>query len=147
MKKLLGILVLGLLLSGNASYAKSGFDIKEMYKNCKVVIHISAGGDRTKLSYEDQVGELICLTYFTAMYDTVIHQNIFGDRLYKPNRRNFLLSCPPLNNGDIFNENILIKIFTRYVEDNPKIVEELTKTLWPMQHIVNKALMEKFPCK
>ena len=146
MKKLLGILVLGLLWC-NASYAKSGFDIKKMYKNCKVVIHISAGGDRTKLSYEEQVGELICLTYFTAMYDTVIHQNIFGDRLYKPNRRNFLLSCPPLNNGDIFNENILIKIFTRYVEDNPKIVEKNTERLWPMLYTVNDALMEKFSCK
>jgi|TARA_Y100000031_G_scaffold102462_1_gene112357 hypothetical protein len=140
------LMIFVMLFWCNSSYAK--FDIKQMYKDCKVVIHISAGGDRAKLSNEERLGDLICLTYFRAMHDTVTHQNIFADWIYKTNPKNFLLSCPPLNNGNIFNTDILIKIFTRYVEDNPKVVEELIKNQsWPMQHIVNKALMEKFPCK
>ena len=42
----------------------------------------------------------------------------------------------------------MIKAFTRYVEDNPKIVKQISNQgYFEIIQVLGKALREKYPCK
>lgn len=158
MKKLLGIFIIGLLWSnvGVADYMKLS-PIGKMYEDCTLYIKAATSG--TPYSDEDKaLGVIFCSTYFDGLDAGVLYQGINSNiklpKKYKKefNTENVLGSClrdPKYNHGGRALKEIMIKLFVRYVEDNPKKIEEMEKDMpdfYPIQRVVSAALREKYPC-
>ena len=158
MKKLLGILVLGLLWSnvGIADNSKLS-PIGEMYKNCTSYIKLIRS-ENSNLNQDEQLSAILCNEFFTGLDGGVLYQStITNSKLSqkdkkKLNTKNVLGSCirdPKFNIGGQNLKLTFIKTFIRYVEDNPKKIKEMENDMpdfYPIVRVVYTALQEKYPC-
>ena len=157
MKKLLGIVVLSLLMTGNAFAQKYLSVIDQMYDDCLVYSKFKKIGSNISATNEEYLALSICGGYFQALDYGIMYQGIWSnlkipkkDKI-KFNTENVLGSCirdPKYNIGPATLKDIMIKAFTRYVEDNPKIVKQISNQgYFEIIQVLGKALREKYPCK
>ena len=60
------------------------------------------------------------------------------------------MNDPKFNPEEQGQKLTFIKTFVRYVEDNPKKIKEMVKSMpdfYPVTRVLYKALQEKYPCE
>ena len=159
MKKLLGILVLGLLWCNVGVADDSKFSpIDEMYKNCTSYIKLISS-ENPNLNQDEKLSAILCNEFFKGLDGGVLYQGIITNMKLSQedkkrlNTENILGSCmndPKFNPEEQGQKLTFIKTFVRYVEDNPKKIKEMVKSMpdfYPVTRVLYKALQEKYPCE
>ena len=157
MKKLLIILFVSLLFT-NQSIAND--KIESMYNKCTSYIKIvNFGLENT--STDEKINFIECKLYFKGLDDAILHQKVFADStLEKAGQKSakallehmILGSCmmDPKYKKDLLDPNLekhLVKVFVRFVEDNPKKIKDINNIGFrPLISVIIYALKEKYPC-
>ena len=160
MKKLLWILVFGLLWCnvGFADDFSKLSPIDKMYENCTSYTKLIRSGT-SNLSEVELYGATLCNEYFKGLDSGILHQMVNTlTRLDNTDQKDkvekiVLGSCmgdPKYNVSNLNMKTHLIKLFIRYVEDNPKKIKEIENKdipdFYPIVRVVDAALREKYPC-
>ena len=136
MKKILGIVVLSLLLCGNAFADTSA---RELFKKCKFAIKMLDEGNNNSLTMLEKVKGHNCMTIISTMIETAASQNVIDKALGKKVPTNLLNSCPP-NEGEMAYGQYM-RVFVKYLIDHPEDMH-LDYT-----YVFGRSLHYHFPCK
>ena len=135
MKKLLGIVVLGLLWCG-VSFAF--YDNKQLKKECSIAYKIIKSEDEDRESFVSKLSEIemsdatTCMGYFDGFFETVVMNGVLNKGESK-----FGAVCF----SDKISRNELIEIYYDYIISNRTADDD------PAITIIYKSLIKKLPCR
>jgi hypothetical protein len=135
MKKLLGILVIGLLWC-NVGFAETSQSLSstEIYKACKVTIRLS--NDDSQATPQEIVDMTKCTYYLTGLLRGAELQGYLDYKLQNDLYENILRACQP---SEVTIRQVM-RIFVKFLDDHPEKLHLFPAT------IVHLSLSEVFPC-
>ena len=135
MKKLLGILVLGLVLSVNA-YGRDD-TARELFLECKLGIKLLDEG-KDSVSDLEMAKALQCITFIKGIMEAASFQHLIDKGLAKDLPYNILNSCPPGEGQMAFAQ--IMRIFVKFLKDHPEYMHR------DYIEVIGKSLAYNFPC-